>query len=99
MDIKPKKISYEILTEDQIRQEEKIKDHLRKQILLDTVNNVIQYTVIIVPILLLTWAIIIAVHYLVIGDWKSFDELGKAVGYVVVGYVISYLQQQGINRK
>lgn len=99
MDFLPKKIAREILTEEQIRQEGQVRDHLRKQILLDTVNTVIRYSIIIVPLLVFIWAVTMSIHFLLVGDWKSFDDFGKAVGYVVVGYVLSYLQQNGLNVK
>jgi len=92
-------IIHEITTDEEIQQEGRIKDYQRKQSLLDTVNTVIRYSIIIVPFLVLLWGVIITIHFLIIGDWKSFYDFGRTVGYIVIGYVISYLQQHGINKQ
>lgn len=90
--------SFAVTTDEEIEQDSKWQDHRRKQQLLDTANIVARTLVVLIPSLLILGGIIFAIHLIVTNDWRSLESYGKSLGLVVFGYLIHYLQQNGLTK-
>lgn len=85
-----------IKTDEQLAQEAKYNNHQRQQDFEEAVNWVVCMAVKWVPLSIFAVGIIYVGHLAWVGDWEAYRSVLFAVGYVVMGYLISALQQRGL---
>jgi len=88
----------EIRNDKELEQDDKNRDHERKQKNLDAIANISRVAIYITPILLLVWAFLMAFHHIKTSNWNAFENAGKTVLLIVVGYIAHYLQTIGIKK-
>lgn len=78
----------------------KIKDHHRKQRILDSATKVACYTILIFPPALVALALVSLIHEVFIkGNWEFLLSIVKYCAVIFVSYLSGFLSKNGITPK
>lgn len=92
--IRRKKI--EILSDNDISQQRKTNNHLRKQGLYDAINKITIWIIYIAPIIIFILSFIVLYHLIVTQDWETIIDTIKTITKFGLGYLVAYLQRNGL---
>ena len=87
-----------ITTDPQLRREERVRNHYRKQRFEDAVTLVSVWAVVLVPLAIFVLGCAYFAHLAIAHDWDTFQARLAPIAYVVAGYVISALHSKGLRQ-
>ena len=86
-----------ITTDRQLKHEEKVKNHTRKQKFEDAVGLVSVWAVVVIPAGVLILGTIYLIHLALVHDWDTFRAVLQPIAYATGGYLLSALQRKGLH--
>ncbi|MEJ0021464.1 MAG: hypothetical protein WDN47_02645 [Candidatus Doudnabacteria bacterium] len=82
-----------VATEADLEADDASQSHRRKQTALNAVNNVLICVIYVLPAIVLLWAIIMAYHFISIGDWDGLSKTGLTLATHATAYFIGIIQK------
>ncbi|HTE49025.1 MAG TPA: hypothetical protein VK675_03910 [Candidatus Paceibacterota bacterium] len=85
-----------IFTDEELKNDDKVKGHERRQKLLDALSIVAQVAIYVIPICLGIFYVLILGHKIVIGDWVGLEGSITSMLIPVITYLVGVMTRSGM---